>query len=483
MYKLLLYDKEGDFMIKLMSLFLSLNTAYAACEIKGGERSNDYLSHLLKHEASCPKSVQELNRLLQTDGIRKRPTMVANRGFHNPQLGSFSIFETLKGRSQQLGRDIAPSHFYFGHFTNLKQGRVGLDQENAKGKLLIEAIAWDFSKRQYNFYELIGGDQGPTWHYRGDTMTALRDNRNLKLGLATPSAMRCSACHNSGGPIMKELEAPHNDWWTRKRGLPLGPNIPSSELSAYMTHFKEAKEFAVDVTAGMDLLQKSSLDQRLSLREQLRPLFCTTEINLVSDIKPLENSTSMQIPSTIFVDPLLLDKEFFTLSKSQYVSLLRANGSRFPETNNIDADHGFLAPVRARVMHDKVKALINRRIIDDEFAKDVLSIDFKTPLFSSKRCDLLKLVPSGGDWRKGFSVNLAASENLHAKELLIKLRQMDGSSHVKQAKDYLKSLTLPAMVNKLNVIRKSVLAEEISKNPRGQILEPGFRIIFPEFRK
>ena len=33
----------------------------------------------------------------------------------------------------------------------------------------------------------------------------------------------------------------------------------------------------------------------------------------------------------------------------------------------------------------------------------------------------------------------------------------------------------------LNDLRNSVLDDEISQNPRGQILEPGFRIIFPKF--
>jgi hypothetical protein len=28
-------------------------------------------------------------------------------------------------------------------------------------------------------------------------------------------------------------------------------------------------------------------------------------------------------------------------------------------------------------------------------------------------------------------------------------------------------------------VRKAAFASEISKNPRGQILEPGFRVIFP----
>ena len=38
-------------------------------------------------------------------------------------------------------------------------------------------------------------------------------------------------------------------------------------------------------------------------------------------------------------------------------------------------------------------------------------------------------------------------------------------------------------VSYLSGIRESVYDDEISKNPRGQILEPGFRIVFPEMIK
>ncbi len=475
----------------LLMLLFSFSPELQACLVADGR--SDLLAVLLSRSAECPQDVRELKKLLAEDGLQELPAIVANRGRHNPGQGSFSIFESMKGQSRVLeGQALLPEHLYFGHFTQLDPTKsVALDQTNASGKLLIEVIAFDFKKGIYNFYELIGSERGPKWFYRGDSIDALEDNKFLKLGRAPQfgTKMRCSACHNSGGPIMKELAAPHNDWWTSLRKLPFGTNRPGPELTSYLNRFIDAGEFSRNVQAGMKLLERKNLSQGRGLREKLRPLFCTTEINLVSDVTPLATpGKPLEVPSAVFVDPLFTGKLRVEMRKDLYLSALKQLNSRFHETNDEDADHAFLAPIRGQVNLRQVQSLISEGSIDEEFVLDVLSIDFQNPLFSKERCALLTLVPESGSLITGFLQNLNATDIPSAQLLAFRLQKHDGAAHRIRALNYLED-KVKALATKegvirelraLDLLRKSVLFDEISKNPRGQILEPGFRVIFPE---
>jgi hypothetical protein len=475
--------------MKMISLFLwiiSLNV-WGGCPI---EARQDLLAQILLNAKACPTTVQELKELLINDSLKELPAMVANRGFHNSNLGSFSIFESVTGKSQIMNKIIKPEHLYFGHFTALNESHeVILDQDNTDKKLLIEVISFDFQKGIYNFYELIGSPSGPKWFYRGNSFDAYYDNRNLKIKYPPQfgTRMRCSACHNSGGPIMKELSAPHNDWWRKDKGLPLGKNIPSKELETYLLAFIDASDFAKNVRAGQKLLEKRNIQNNLSSKEILRPLFCTTEINLKSDTESISSPQSViQISSEIFVDPFLVS-DTLTMNKSSYIKALQVLRFKFPETNFIDADHAFLAPVRSELNLSQVRSIVNSGIIDEEFALDILSVDFEHPLFSKVRCSLLDLVPISGPIISQFKVNLGKLQSVHAKKLSQNLEIENKEAHREKAKAYLnekqKSWSAQKYVENelimLNELRTSVFEDDISKNPRGQILEPGFRVIFP----
>lgn len=467
----------------LLLLFIISLNASAGCldKASGGI---DLLGLVL--EKTCPHDVREFKELLNQDGLFVSAAMVSNRGFHNPDQGSFSIFETASGDSHILGKKVSPEHLYFGHFTTLNDNEIILDQENDNGKLLIEVMAWDFKKEMYNFYELRGSNAGPKWFYRGDSQDALLDNQSLKIGDRPQfgERMRCSGCHSSGGPIMKELTAPHNDWWTASRGLPFGKNSPSEEISQYLKEFVDASSFAASVKKGMDLLQKEDLPVK-TLKEKLRPLFCATEINLYSDMG--SDKELIGVPSLLFVDPLLVQDKKLPLSRSFYEASLKKFRSMFPETDLMDADHAFLAPGRSAVDTQKVKALVSQRLIDEEFVADVLSIDFKNPLFSTERCGLLKLIPETSQWKDEFKVKLKQRGTKSSLELLEKLGMNNKDHHQLMARNYLVEKigswkfqgNVDLEILTLNKLRLSVFKDEISRNPKGQILEPGFRVIFP----
>jgi hypothetical protein len=275
----------------------------------------------------------------------------------------------------------------------------------------------------------------------------------------------------------------------------LSPNQASAEVSTYLNELIEAKAFASDIKAGVSKLAQSesykSLVAALSLQEQLRPLFCETEINLESDAEPLLGLFGIvQIPSAFFINPFFASASL-TISKDRYVALLNKFSMHFPETDMPDADHAWLAPVKGYSNHKAVEELIQRGFIDEDFAAKVYAIDFKTPLLSKKRCNLLKLLPSySANWQKVFSERLQASTLPEAQQLAKSLADIQrGRSYFeKEAQRYLhqkaealdNDLELERAFTELLKSRQRVFESEISQNPLGQILEPGFRVIFPE---
>lgn len=469
---------------------------WANCKILNSDGSlagkkDDVLYQALVESRDCPTNVSFLKNLLLAANAKVQPSMVANRGRHNPELGSFSFFESVTGLAN-------PGEFFFGHFTVAEGKEIILDQNPARGKLLIELIVWDQTKKLFNFYELIGTETGGNWFYRGDSLDALSDNAYLyreepegakKFG----TIMRCSACHSSGGPIMKELDFPHNDWWTAARPLTFGTNRPSQQVSQWMSELIEARQFADNVKTGIQKLESSAtyqnFRQSMSLQERLRPLFCENEINLQSDISPNEaGKNEINIPGEFFLNPIL-GFTSLQVSRRSHANLLIANKMRFPETTRGDADHAWLTPVKGYSDLLAIQTLLNAKVIDEEFIFDILMIDFEHPLFSSERCSLLKALPKNtdGDWKLEFMRNLSNIETAAAKKASVYLAASDLSKHKEDIEKYKNELRLKAdesaWFEKLLNVRQDTFKSEISQNPRGQILEPGFRVIFPEATK
>ena len=96
----------------------------------------------------------------------------------------------------------------------------------------------------------------------------------------------------AGGPIMQELAAPHNDWWTTERPLPLSKLKLDADLARIFQGLVDASELSEIVKVGLSMLAENDkfrqTSKTLSLQEQLRPLFCPVELNLQSDPTPLD---------------------------------------------------------------------------------------------------------------------------------------------------------------------------------------------------
>jgi hypothetical protein len=478
-------------LLTLILVFLGYShVSFASCQIKNSNGAMtsakaDALYLLLQQSPTCPESVQALKILFKNAGNSTRPSMVANRGIHNSNLGSFSVFEEV-GEEGEL---------FFGHFTDVVNGTLILDQKPAPRKLMVELIAWDSQKNMFNFYELIGTSTGGQWFYRGDSADILQDNANLYLNAGAPQfgkTLRCSACHTSGGPIMKEISFPYNDWWTKARPLDFGQNRLSTEVSQIVSELIGAEDFSQSVKKGIQKLENSSEFKKIKahkpLQVQLRPLFCEMEINLESDLAPLMSGlANIQVPTASVVNPFF-SQSSLEIFKSDYEVLLNLFNMNFPETENKDADHAWLVPVKGYSDLLAVQSLIQENVITAEFAADVLAVDMQNPLFSAKRCGLLKLFPKTGGI-EGFIENLKISNLPGAEELVknltdparnIKLYSELAENLLKSNQSQLRSQDgQRVLFEKLILQRKAVFESEISKNPLGQILEPGFRVIFP----
>lgn len=460
--------------------------------------NRDALAQVLATGGICPRDVVALRARIVALGGTLGTAFINNRGFHNPAAGSFSLFEVVTGSLTGVGR-VEDGEFFFGHFTAPAGGRLALNQRPANGNLMIEAIAWDPAKGLFNFYELIGTGNSGRWDYNGDSADIVADTARLhRQRSATEAAfgtrLRCSGCHVNGGPIMKEMAGPHNDWWSATRPLPLGGRQLDSRLAGIASGFVGGDQLARSVRAGLDKLAASpkfqDLRGRLSLPEQLRPLFCPVEINLESDQTPLDEGASTKPPSALFVDPRL-GRGSLEVSRADYAAALQATGSAFPEINRRDADHAWLGPVKAASDQRAAQMLVSTGVVDEEFVADVLAVDFTNPALSAARCRLLVLVPEDAtsDWPARFRTALAGSDQPAAQTLLANLSEegRTAAAHRQRADRFLEAcrerFTRPDfVVAALRLVaqrRGEVAASEISSNRLGRILEPGFRVIFP----
>lgn len=474
-----------------------LRASAASCQIQG-LRGNpqDALAQLLRSQKTCPTDVFQFRQLLQGSGARLQTTMVANRGFHNASEGSFSLFETVTGPVRQVNFQLAPGQLFFGHFTEPDGQQLVNAQSPAQGNLMIELIAWDPGKRVYNFYELIGQGSAGAWFYRGDSLDIRADLSDLhrQADPARPrfgNRLRCSGCHLGGGPIMKELAGPHNDWWSARRRLPLGGRMPDARLGAMMQGLDDASLLADHVRQGMQQLQNGNpFAGAEDLQARLRPLFCPQEVNFESDSMPFEAANpGTELASAQLADPRLVPPAGLPAPAAHYVAALAALGSRFPEIERSDGDHAWLGPVKAFADQGEVEGLLRQGLIDQEFVLDVLAVDYRRPVVSSARCGLLPLLPktAAPGWQRQFAANLAGSPLPAARQLLSHLQQPDGAQHQQKARAFVSACAMrlqsPEGVRELlgwvGLQRQAIAQSEISRNPRGQILEPGFRVIFP----
>jgi hypothetical protein len=148
----------------------------------------------------------------------------------------------------------------------------------------------------------------------------------------------------------------------------------------------------------------------MGLKEVLRPLFCTTDMNLLAarlNRTPSDGQPESSSPNALFTD-LLLDRlwarflrEGSQITLAEYTAAMKANGQRITDgrtggpllgsdgTPVLDTVQGLLIPVRSSQDSLYVLELLREGVVDIDLVKDVLSIDFTRPIYSPMRCGML----------------------------------------------------------------------------------------------
>lgn len=479
-----------------------------------GARADDAVRRAILSAPRLPLTIYDVHRRLDQLGGVLATHIVNNRGHDNPEPGSFSFFESYTGPME--GGTVKEGELFIGFFSE-RQGNSLAVQQSFQPGLMIELIAWDYAKQVFNFWELIGTGSTSQWNYRGDTNDILADIGAINSGApGVPifgQRLRCSGCHTLGTPIMKELEGPNNDWWTTQRKLKLGtmsltpgPGLddPRHHAARLFKRAQDSSNLARLVKLSIDRLFKVSNPvgvPAIDVRLRMRSLFHTMEMNLASDTIPLEErgSGAILIPTAFFVDRRLTPgAPPVALNRDLYLRCLKLANMRFAREEApglVDAHHAFLVPTRSYVDDAMLDALVRRNLLDDELICDVLAVDFTRPVFSPIRAGMFKYMPDRAqhvaDLRQKLTANLrrAGASDPAATELLANITDplRSAAFHRQRAREYLENKIRANIFEKhamdwLRIAsqrRLEVGAAPTAQNPRGTILEPGFRVIFP----
>jgi hypothetical protein len=478
-------------------------------------KADDAVRRAILSGPQIPRTIFDVHRQLASLGGTLKTHIVANRGHENPQSGSFSFFQTYSGPMK--GGQVEEGELFIGFFAGTAGDVLTVDQSFRNKSLMIELIAWDRTKEVYNFWELRGNGTGSDWHFRGDSRDVLADVAQINVGARPPvfgTGRRCSGCHTLGGPIMKELEPPHNDWWTSERKLNLNgfklqpgtdPNSPANAAARLFQEAVDASNLSQQVKKGMDRLIGARARRGgdgQTLKQQVRSLFTTMEMNLVTDSLPFKEreraGEPVEIPQAFFVDARLSGKEgSIPVELTLYKRALTEARSRFApdETRGlVEAFHAFVVPARSHIDNQAIDALIKQGVLDLELVGDVLAVDFTTPVYSRARASLIRFVPETAanavELRDKMITALRQTpQDPAAKQLLENLTDPARTVefHRKAALAYLdavsKARSEPSAIGDWLRIasqrRLEIARAETSLDPLGMILEPGFRVIFP----
>ncbi len=347
-------------------------------------RLNDPLANLaFKTGDDCPRSFADIMakmRLTDTEGCPNADSGIVTR----------VVSETAQAMDQATNYRLVTSRNCNDRETHeLLFSLFGVSAGATSLPTGVEVIAFDKSAGVFNFYETDGNE------------ITFFGNSNDMLKGASGNTRRCAACHNAGGLVMKELDTP---WlhWEGHMDTPGAADLVSAhaDLGSKAT----GAEFEGVVKAGnraWNTARVAAVRENASLKEILRPLFCTVEVNLDngSDFKsPIEGgaggSELSRIPFDSLLDPHLKGFGGISVDFADYDAAIMANSQRVQGVPNaIDTVFDYAFIERAHIDNDYVDRLKTDGIIDDEFIKDVLMVDFTRPIFSEDRCNLLDLAP------------------------------------------------------------------------------------------
>ncbi|KAF3885126.1 MULTISPECIES: hypothetical protein [Nostocales] len=391
----------------------------------------DPLFNLVLKEHADVTNLAEIENLIKGQQGQERTfvvdeTIVDSKPTVSGQPASRRAVLTFTGNNQgqRLDRNVMLSVFF--------------NSETFPDVQSIEALGWDGQRGRYNYYKL---DQQGTpgrlsWKFR---------NSSVQADLLQPAQRSgtCLQCHINGAPVMKELAFPWNNWhsfafnanylkldWKAGNNSRIAQSLSGAEtletnfILPAINQFNEKRieESIARNNDGSPITNSGGSQQVIQGKRLLRPLFDTTEFNLISSNQQVGNlhpfaSTptpgpfaDVQIPNTFFLNANLIggnspsisqglgiseSLNFSNLAKvkpEEYRQLLAQSGVRLDGKPG-DANFAWFVPEASHVDNSAIAQLMNKGVMTPEFVAAVMAVDLETPVFSEKRQELLQFIP------------------------------------------------------------------------------------------
>ena len=365
-----------------------------------------------------------------------------------------------------------------------------LSRESFPDRQDIEALAWDEEHGVYNYYRLDNTPDGVfAWKFQGSSAT---------MALLDPAdqAATCIRCHVNGAPLMKELLRPWGNWnslddqitYLRPGHAESWPVASDAKMAG---HLAGAERLEGLIIGGINRFNRRRLEAAIEPgagaaeervndpRGILKPLFATTEVNLISSLtrsglhpipddlpEPLPNSFKPQrvveIPSSFFLNARLIGESEFgsirglqlgnslqfakkaQIEPDEYRDILTAKGMKLagsPGTTKF----AWFVPEASQIDNHLVETLMARGIVTPQFVAAVLSVDLRTPVFSKPREALMRFLPDAFEYTRLAAGVDPLMENRHpdrlTKAVIANLRSF-GSGLSQVERDFLEILQL-----------------------------------------
>lgn len=407
--------------------------------------ADPFFNLVLKEHADKTK-LSDIENLI-TPNRENRQVFVVDENIANSRRGqSRRAVLSFSGRN---GQAILTSNVMLSVFFS--------SEDFSDGPPFIEAWGWDNHRSRYNYYRLDRDgtpDHRMTWKFRGSSDQADLMGANDRRGT-------CIACHLNGAPVMKELAFPWNNWHSFKseaKALSISnsnrwPVANSPRLKGILVEgervggLTSAERLEVDgILPAITQFNRRRINAALARRDDdggirvvegvaeavegkrlLRPLFLTTEFNIVSSpqksgLHPFSDEPGngpnepVELPNALFLNANLLaggtTADFLGLKVSiaqKFQALPKLTPAEYKSivTESVvklggrpgDADFAFLIPEPSHIDNDLVDQLLKRGIVTPHFVAAVVATDLELPIMSEKRARLLNFIPERFSFR------------------------------------------------------------------------------------
>jgi hypothetical protein len=287
---------------------------------------------------------------------------------------------------------------------------------------MVEVIGNDTTNGVFSFYareEKSAQDSTIVWKFYGTSADFVTNDYDCDVskfsgacqaklaqdnGVAgNASGVRCASCHPGGGLVQKELNSPWTNWQQN-------PGNYVQANAAVLGSFQNGDSFE-GVTTPMNAAWakkriKVLTDPKLvpaarQVKELLRPVFCTMDINL-------QSGGTFGVRADLLLDAMFVNPggffgnpdAFGGIGSTQiipgnlanYAQVIKANQQAVPSSTNGDTGDAFMYPERSNLDNQYVAAL--KDLVGEDLLRDILFVDFTRPIFSPTRCSLVDL-PDG----------------------------------------------------------------------------------------